>query len=207
MALGYCEADKITKIANMVRTGTGKTDKMTLSQMPSEIANVSSSKTGNATVAKIYDGKEIFACFTEIDCKGWDISACVDLAGIFQNMTHLKKVDLSTWDTSKVTYGDGVYSSYEATGNTLFSNCTSLTTLILGPNWFSGVIYPTGTTKTRLFSLSSCPLTHDSCLDVFNKLADRTNSTSMTLKLSSTTKALMSDDEIKIATDKGWTVS
>ena len=102
-----------------------------------------------------------------------------------------RAIDFGNLDTSNV--GDMT---------DMFYGGTSLTSLTLGPNWGSN-------TKITSFDISPCPLTHDSCLDVFNKLADKTQTatTSATLKLNSTTKALMSADEIKIATDKGWTVS
>lgn len=83
----------------------------------------------------------------------------------------------------------------------MFNSCSRLTSLTLGPNWASN-------NSITSFDLSSCPLTKESALDVLNKLADRTATTNKpTLKLKSTVKALLSEDEIKIATDKGWTVA
>ena len=79
----------------------------------------------------------------------------------------------------------------------MFYYCTSLANLTLGQDW--GI-----NTEITSLDLSYCPLTHDSCLDVFNKLATR--GISATLKLKSTTKALMSEDEIAIATNKNWVV-
>ena len=109
---------------------------------------------------------------------------------MFHNCSSLTSLDLSSFDTSQVT--DMGY---------MFHNCPSHTSLTLGANWASN------NSITR-FDLSSCPLTKESALDVLNKLADRTATTNKpTLRLKSTVKALLSDDEIKIATDKGWTVA
>ena len=54
--------------------------------------------------------------------------------------------------------------------------------------------------------LSSCPLTHDSILNVINKAADVTASPK-TLTLGSTNLAKLSDEEKAIATNKGWTLA
>ena len=79
-----------------------------------------------------------------------------------------------------------------------FDGCTALTNVTWGDNWGSNEA------MTR-FDVSDCPLSHDSCLDLFNKLATKT--TMAILTLSSTTKSYMSDDEIAIATAKGWIIT
>ena len=121
----------------------------------------------------------------------WDTSSCTNMSGMFYNCSSLTSLDLSNFDTSACT-----------SMRYAFDNCSSLTSLTLGADW--GI-----NASITSFGLAYCPLTHDSCLDVFNKLADKTQTatTSATLNLNSTTRALMSADEIKIATDKGWTVS
>lgn len=60
------------------------------------------------------------------------------------------------------------------------------------------------------YFLYKCPnLTHDAILNVINGLYDRTTAgyTVLTLKLNSKTLALLSDEDIAIATNKGWTIS
>ena len=136
--------------------------------------------------------------------------------GMFMNTRNINQLDLSFFSTSKVkslcnTFRDTRLfelnlNSFNTTNVTNMSamlmHSSDITTLTLGTNW--GI-----NTSITSFDLSSCPLIHDSCLDVFNKLADKTQTatTSATLTLKSTTKALMSDTEIAIATNKGWTVS
>ena len=128
---------------------------------------------------------------TTLDLSSFDTSKVTRMEGMFQSCHLLSSLDLSSFDTSKVT-----------NMNNMFTGCTALTTLTLSQDW--GV-----NTEITNLDLSACPLTHDSCLDVFNKLADKTQTatTSATLTLNSTTKALMSDTEITIATTKGWKVS
>jgi hypothetical protein len=134
--------------------------------------------------------------FKFVNCKFIGTTCVARKSTLFEGTTNRTyglgtTIDLSEVNTDEVT-----------TMSSMLSYCSNLTNLTLGENW--GI--NTGVTS---FGLSQCPLTHDSCLDVFNKLADKTQTatTSATLSIKSTTKALMSDDEIKIATDKGWTVS
>ena len=56
------------------------------------------------------------------------------------------------------------------------------------------------------FDLSSAALTHDAILEVFNNLGSGV-AEGTTLTLGSAKLALMSDEEKKIATDKGWTLA
>ena len=78
--------------------------------------------------------------------------------------------------------------------NNTFQNCISLTDL----GGFIGL-------KVNL-DLSSCPLTHDSIMNVINKAADVTASP-VTLTLGSTNLAKLTDEEKAIATSKGWTLA
>ena len=127
---------------------------------------------------------------TNLDLSNFGTSQVTRMGLMFQSCPSLTSLDLSNFDTSQVTNMDS-----------MFFNCPSLTSLTIGPNWASN-------NSIYSFDLSSCPLTKESVLDVLNKLADRTATTNKpTLKLKSTVKALLSDDEIKIATDKGWTVA
>ena len=151
---------------------------------------------------------------TSLDLSSFDTSQVSSMSYMFYGCSSLTTLDLSSFNTSNVMGIDWMFygcsslttldlSSFNTSNvtnmNYMFANCKSLTTLILGDNWASNA-------QVKSFDLNiSSKFTHDSCLDVFNKLATRTNSP--TLKLSSTTKALMSADEIKIATDKGWVVA
>ena len=106
---------------------------------------------------------------------------------MFYDCRLLKSIDLSELYTANITKTTG-----------LFNLCDSLTDIKFGNGCFSN-------TSANLLDLSFCPLTHDCAVDIFNKLAPRDNSP--TLKLSTTTKGYLTDDEIAVATAKGWVVS
>ena len=71
-----------------------------------------------------------------------------------------------------------------------FTNCTSLSTITGGLN------------LKVSFDLHYSPLTHDSLINVLNSI--QTVTTKPTLTLGTNNLANLSDDEKKIATDKGW---
>lgn len=110
-----------------------------------------------------------------------------DCTMAFDHATGISKIVFEDCDSSIIT---------DVTD--MFDACTGLTSLRISPNWLPNE-------SVTKFNLSSCPLDHESCLNVFENIA--TKSIASTLSIKSTTKALMSDDEIKIATDKGWTIS
>ena len=135
-----------------------------------------------------YKGNQLIKNLKSIDLSSFNTSNVTSMASMFYSCNSLTSLDLSSFNTSNVTSMDS-----------MFNGCYSLTSLTLGANWAPNE------KVTSLLLHNSSKLTHDSCLDVLNKLAPRTNSP--TLQLHATTKALMSADEIKIATDKGWVVS
>ena len=106
---------------------------------------------------------------------------------MFAACVKLGALDLSNMDSSNIQSLSGT-----------FNDCISLTNIIFPDNLFPN----TGLTSIYLVP---CPLTHDCAVDIFNKLATRTNSPS--LKLSATTKGYLTESEIAIATGKGWVVS
>ena len=314
MSKGYCEKSELTAIADAIRSKSGKTDTLTLAQMPTEIESlstgggeeygtvtfngkVSSPLTINSLIEKItfssdFDTSSLTSMsklfygmskITSLDLSMFDTSSVTDMQYIFSGMEKITSLDLSMFDTSSVTgdtyngglgfmfencksltsikFGDKWDTSKVVTMAGMFYNCQSLTSLdlsmfdtssVVGSTYngaFSQMFYGCGNltslnlssfntqnarnmyctfdgcsslrnltlgtdwginTSVKELDLSDSPsLSHDSCLDVFNKLADKTQTatTSATLYLHINTKALMSDEEIKIATDKGWTVS
>ena len=121
-----------------------------------------------------------------IDLSGVEITA-TSINNIFKGCTNLGYIDLSGSTLSNVT-----------TATNSFSNCTSLTNLVLAAGCF-----PSNNLATIDFSYS--PLSHDCAVDIFNKLAKRTNTPK--IKLSATTKGYLTDAEKAIATDKGWVIA
>ena len=104
----------------------------------------------------------------------------------FFNCLNLKSIDLTNLYTAKIT---------DVTN--MFMNCNSLTNVTFENGCFSN-------TSVKLLDLSYSPLTHDCAVDIFNKLATRDNSP--TIKLSSTTKGYLAEEEYAIATGKGWVI-
>ena len=121
-----------------------------------------------------------------IDLTSLRFSMPSSMASVFNGCKSLESVNLSTLDTGQVT-----------TAYSTFGSCTSLTNIIFTENLFPN-------TGFNNLDLSYSPLTHDCVVDIFNKLATRTNSP--TLKLSTTTKGYLTEDEIAIATGKGWVI-
>ena len=84
----------------------------------------------------------------------------------------------------------------------MFSNCAALTNLQLPDLGHYQYCTSLGLTECSA-------LTKDSILYLFNNAFDRATagySKAFTIKLNATTKALLTEDEIAIATNKGFTV-
>ena len=122
-----------------------------------------------------------------IDFTSVRFSSPSSMASVFNGCKSLESVNLSTLDTSQVT-----------STTSAFNGCTLLANIIFPENLFPN-------TGLNDLNLSYSPLTHDCAVDIFNKLATRTNSP--TIQLSTTTKGYLTEDEIAIATAKGWVVS
>ena len=107
------------------------------------------------------------------------------MGSMFNQCSSLTTLDLSGFNTSNV-----------ANMSDMFNYCNKLSNLTLGTDWASN-------SSVSSFDLSYCPLTHESAVDVINKLATRDNSP--VIKFNS--KVGLYQSEIDIATNKGWSVS
>ena len=107
------------------------------------------------------------------------------LNSMFYNCSSLTSLDLSGFNTTNVKYMSD-----------MFKNCSKLSNLTLGTNWASN-------SSISSFDLSYSPLTHESAVDVINKLATRSNSP--VIKFSNQVGLYQS--EIDVANNKGWSVS
>ena len=113
----------------------------------------------------------------------------ISLSKMFYGCNSLESLDLSGWNTTNVTNMESMFSDINP-------SCISLKNLTLGENWASN-------SSIKSFYLSGSPLTHDSAVDVLNKLATRDNSP--VINFSKAVGLYQSD--IDIATNKGWSVS
>lgn len=146
---------------------------------------------GNIKVHSGSFSNMFFACksLTSIDTSFLDpeYNAIANINSMFNQCNLLETVDLSNLKTSIMNSAANA-----------FLGCKSLTNVVFEDNCFSN----DGLTK---LDLSDSPLTHDCAVDIFNKLATRTNSP--TLKLSATTKGYLTESEMAIATGKGWVIA
>ena len=148
---------------------------------------------------------------TSLDVSGFDTSKVGYTNSMFENCSSLTSLDLSNWKTSNVEAMSSMFngcssltsldlSNFDTTNviemKGMFFNCDKLSNLTLGNDWASH-------SNIDSFDLSFCPLTHESAVDVINKLATRDNSP--VIQFSSDVGLYQS--EIDIATNKGWSVS
>lgn len=128
---------------------------------------------------------------TELNLSNFETSSLTETSYMFQYCSGLTSLNLSSFDLT-----------YVSSMTNMFYNCRALTDLQLpdlGHNQ-----------SCTSLDLSSCSaLTKDSILYLFNNAFDRAAAgytTVFTIKLNATTKALLSEDELAIATNKGFTV-
>ena len=145
---------------------------------------------------------------TSLDLTNFDTSKVTQMGHMFRGCESLTSLDLTNFDTSKVTrlqymfYDDekltDLYINFDVRLNTyfetIFSLCFSLKNVV---GKFEG-------TKLDLY-LSHSPLTPDSAMVFINGLA--TVIEKRTLALSATTYDSLTNEQIAIATSKGWTVT
>lgn len=166
---------------------------------------------GNAKVnnAKITNAFNLFINNSRIDFVQEILSICENITSMyymFSACSVLTSLDLSNFDTSNVTK-----MSYT------FSYCRALTNLKFSTNLGKGYVQKSSNYSSYTLDLSTCTkLSHDSLMSVINNLYDL-NLTydvanggklyAQTLKLGSTNKSKLTEEEIAIATNKGWNVT
>ena len=116
-----------------------------------------------------------------------------DMSSMFYRCSGLTSLDLSGFDTSAVT-----------SMGYMFSNCSSLTSLILGPNFFKA---PNVTSID--FSYCSKWTNNTVVTSLVTNSYDRATAglKTMTLKLSTNTKAALTDEQKAAITAKGYTIA
>lgn len=170
-----------------------------------ESLDLSGFKTNNAVMLN-----EIFAgceSIKSLDLSSFDTSSVQGFESMFSCCFSLKELDLSNFDTSNARSMAG-----------MFSSCTNLTTLHIAfdaskvrdlRGMFEGCSSLTNVTGyfTNIkdhIDLQDCPLTVDSAMVFINGLAKVDNE--HFILFHNTTYDRLSDSQIYMATDKGWTV-
>ncbi len=194
------------------------TSKVTnMNSMFSGCSNLRSLDVSLFNTSKVTSMNSMFSSCTSIqslDLSSFNTSNVTNMYGMFSNCPDLLSLDLSSFDTGNLTSMGSMFSGClklvsldlssfdtgKVTGmSSMLYNCSKLKTLTLGNNWASN-------TSMKTFDLSYCSaLSHDSLVDIMNKLATRTNSPK--IKLSTASKNLLTDSEKAIATNKGWTIA
>ena len=130
---------------------------------------------------------------TSLNLSGFNTSAVTSMSRMFAYCSGLTSLDLSGFDTSAVTSMDY-----------MFSNCSSLTSLILGPNFFKA---PNVTSID--FSYCSKWTNNTVVTSLVTNSYDRATAglKTMTLKLSTNTKAALTDEQKAAITAKGYTIA
>ena len=130
---------------------------------------------------------------TSLDLSGFDTSAVTNMEMMFNNCSKLTSLNLSSFDTSAVT-----------SMGYMFAYCSNLTSLILGPNFLK-------TSKYDYVDFSYCTKwTNDTVVtSLVTNSYDRATAglKTMTLKLSTNTKAALTDEQKAAITAKGYTIA
>ena len=151
----------------------------------SSLTSLDVSNFDTSNVGVMYGIFEDCSSLTSLDLSNWNTSKVIDMGVMFYGCSSLTSLDVSNFDTSTVDSMKGI-----------FDGCNNLSNLTLSTDWASN-------SSLSDFNLSSCPLTHESAVDVINKLATRDNSPVITFS----NKVGLSQSEIDVATNKGWSVS
>ena len=200
------DVSQVTDMSNMFYCCSGLTGELDLSSW--DVSNVTNMNYMFNQCSKL----------TSLDVSNWDTSKLTNIANMFNYCSKLTSLDVSNWDTSNISDMRNLFNSCSGLtsldlstwnlGNvnipldSMFVNCTSLTNL-----QFNDLGHNQSCTSLDLSPCSA--LTKDSILFLFNNAFDRATagySKAFTIKLNATTKALLSEDEIAIATNKGFTV-
>ena len=145
-----------------------------------------------------------------LDVSSFDTSNVTNMKNMFASCGKLTELDLSNFDTSKVNNLDQMFSycanlekitfgvfdinNCSTSQYILFYGCNSLTTL---EGEIRGIKFD--------FNLRHSPLTNDSAMVIIRGLNSINNK--KTLTFSQTTFDTLTDEQIAIATSKGWTVA
>lgn len=178
-----------------------------------------------------FNGFESCSQLETLDISNWDTSNISAFANWFYQCRKLTQLDLSHFDTRNATNFKQMFrtcpalttlniSSFDFSKTTnpyiMFDGCSALENLQFGINLGKGYTKKSTNYEYKM-DVSTCPLlTHDSIMSIINGLYDlnltydvANGGTLYTqqLVLGETNMAKLTDEEIAIATNKGWTLS
>ena len=185
--------------------------------------NLTSLDLSSFNTSKVTNMSNMFACcyaLTSLDVTSFDTSKVTNMSSMFENCYALTSLDVTSFDTSKVTNMSRMFSSCRAltsldlsSFNTsavtadmrnILVDCPSLTSLILGPNFFKtpieSIIYISSLSKWANGTVITSLVTNS---------YDRASAglPTITLQLHANTKAVLSDEQKAAITSKGYTIA
>lgn len=215
--LSHFNTDKVTNMGNMFTACQSLTS-----------LDISNFNTSNVTTM----GNMFNSCISlpSIDVSSFNTSQVTEMGRMFFDLYKIQSLDISNFNTSNVvSMGDCFYRCSELTtlnmdgldlskissANSIIEGCSKLTNLTFGNNLGKGFTQQQNN-YYQLSLSSSTSLTHESLMSVINGLYDL-NLTydvanggtlyTQSLRLGATNIAKLTDEEILIATNKGWTIS
>ena len=139
-------------------------------------------------VTNMYDMLGNNQTLVRLDLSAWNPIAVTNTSEMFYYCKKLEYLDLSSFDMTKVT-----------NVSSMFTGCSSLVTLIF-PQMGK---FKAATT----FYLNSCPLSKESLDSIFTYDRVANSLDALTVKLTSSSKALLTEEEIAAITAKGYTIA
>ena len=158
-----------------------------------ELNSLDVSKLDTSNVTNMYCMFQYCNSITNLDVSNWDVSKVTDMRQIFYSCKKLTSLDLSNWDISNVT---------NDTSDILYL-CEELTTLIDGHESEPNITALNGL-KTNLRLETSTKLNYESVYALFRGAA---TVTTKTITLPKVMQGKLDATKVKIATDKGWTIT
>lgn len=204
-AFYQCEVESL----NISNLDTSKVTNM--SQMFNGCSNLTSLDLSNFDTSKVTNMFLMFSgCYnlTSLDVSNFDTSKVTNMISMFLGTWNLTSLDISNFDTSNVVDMHYMF-DYNSELIDLYMNFDvrlnhDFTDIFFGCNKLTNVVGKFEGTKYDL-DLSYCPLTSASAMVFINGLATVTEK--RTLALSRTTYDSLTNEQIAIATSKGWTVT
>lgn len=147
--------------------------------------------------AKVHDISGMFnnTRLTSLDLSDWDTSKVYSMRHVFHNSTALERLNLVGWDASRT-----------SDTNWMFVNCTELTTLIDGHESEPDVTIFNGLTHA-IYLYDNSKLNYESVYALFRGVSADGDSYYKNIGLPKVMEGKLDADKVKIAKDKGWTIT
>ena len=208
MIEAFYECDKLEEII-LTNLDTSNVTNMTM--MFNGCSELTSLDVSNFDTSNVTNMTSMFSrCYNlkSLDVSNFDTSNITYMGSMFLGTWNLTSLDLSSFNTSNVTNMTMMF-DYDSELTDLYMNFDvrlnkNFTDIFFGCNKLTNVVGKFDGTKYDLY-LSDCPLTAASAMVFINGLATVTQK--RRLSLSATTYDSLTNEQIAIATSKGWTVT